>query len=189
VTVIGDVMKRVIGVVALASLAIIPRAVETAATTPTIDAFLGPAYPQDVVSAKKADRIAWWTYERGLRNVFTAAAPDFKPVALTHFRDDSGIESAISKSRTTAMSLPSCAGRSRTVKGGSRIRPATRAAPTGPSGRHSPAAAECGALVRARLRHWRPTVVQWCSPRTGKFINTQSVNHRPALRKKPGCSG
>jgi dipeptidyl-peptidase 4 len=85
-------MKKVIGVVALASLAVIPRAVETAATSPTIDAFLSPAYPQDLVSAKKADRIAWWSYERGLRNVFTAAAPDFKPVALTHFKDDNGVE-------------------------------------------------------------------------------------------------
>jgi dipeptidyl-peptidase-4 len=85
-------MKKVIGVVALASLAVIPRAVETAATSPTIDAFLSPAYPQDLVSAKKADRIAWWTYERGQRNVFTAAAPDFKPVALTHFKDDNGVE-------------------------------------------------------------------------------------------------
>ena len=84
-------MKKVIGVVALASLSVIPRAVETA-TAPTIEAFLSPAYPQDLVAAKKADRIAWWSYERGQRNVFTAAAPEFKPVALTHFKDDNGVE-------------------------------------------------------------------------------------------------
>jgi dipeptidyl aminopeptidase/acylaminoacyl peptidase len=43
-----------------------------------------------LVSAKKADRIAWIAYERGQRNVYTAAAPDFKPVRLTSFLEDDG---------------------------------------------------------------------------------------------------
>src|SRR5262245_17151942 len=85
-------MKRVICALALASLTVFPRAVHTATTPPTIDAFLSPAYPQDLVAAKKADRIAWWSYERGQRNVYSAAAPDFKPVALTRFGDDNGVE-------------------------------------------------------------------------------------------------
>jgi dipeptidyl-peptidase-4 len=59
---------------------------------PTIDQFLSPAYPQDLVAAKKADRIAWWAYERGQRNVFTAAAPDFRPRRLTEFADDNGVD-------------------------------------------------------------------------------------------------
>lgn len=58
---------------------------------PTIAQFLSPAYPSDLVSAKKADRIAWIAYERGMRNVYTAAAPDFKPVRLTKFLDDDGV--------------------------------------------------------------------------------------------------
>jgi len=56
----------------------------------TIEQFLSPAYPFELVSAKKADRIAWIAYERGMRNVYTAAAPDFKPVRLTNNLEDDG---------------------------------------------------------------------------------------------------
>jgi dipeptidyl aminopeptidase/acylaminoacyl peptidase len=56
----------------------------------TIDQILSPGYPFDLVSAKKTDRIAWIAYERGRRNVYSAAAPDFTPVRLTHFMDDDG---------------------------------------------------------------------------------------------------
>jgi dipeptidyl aminopeptidase/acylaminoacyl peptidase len=64
---------------------------QTAAQTkPTIAQFLSPASPLEVTSARKADRIAWMTYERGMRNVYTAAAPDFRPVRLTRFLDDDG---------------------------------------------------------------------------------------------------
>src|SRR5258708_32028362 len=59
---------------------------------PMIEQFLSPAYPQELVSAKKADRIAWWAYERGMRNVYTAVAPDFRPVKLTHFTADNGVD-------------------------------------------------------------------------------------------------
>jgi dipeptidyl-peptidase-4 len=69
----------------------------TAATTPaasqskpTIGQFLSPGFPSDLVSAKKADRIAWLVYDRGQRNVYTAAAPDYKPVRITKFLDDDG---------------------------------------------------------------------------------------------------
>src|SRR5438067_2820657 len=58
----------------------------------TIEQVLSPAYPFELVSAKKADRIAWIAYERGLRNVYTAAAPDFKPVRLTNYTEDDGID-------------------------------------------------------------------------------------------------
>ncbi len=57
---------------------------------PTIEPFMSPASPLTLVSARKADRIAWMVYDRGLRNVYTAAAPDFKPVRLTNFLDDDG---------------------------------------------------------------------------------------------------
>ncbi|MCI0485511.1 MAG: prolyl oligopeptidase family serine peptidase [Blastocatellia bacterium] len=56
----------------------------------TIENVLSPAYPFEMVSAKKADRIAWIAYERGMRNVYTAAAPDFKPVRLTINLEDDG---------------------------------------------------------------------------------------------------
>jgi dipeptidyl-peptidase 4 len=67
-----------------------PRAAAGAA--PTIDQFLAPGYPTEVVSAKKADRIAWTAYEHGMRNVYTAAAPAFKPVRLTNVIKDDGVE-------------------------------------------------------------------------------------------------
>lgn len=58
---------------------------------PTIGQFLSPGFPSELVSAKKADRIAWIVYERGMRNVYAAAAPDFKPVRVTKFLNDDGV--------------------------------------------------------------------------------------------------
>ena len=60
--------------------------------TPTIKQWLAPGYPQFMVAAKKADKIAWQVYEEGKRNVWFAAAPDFKARQLTAFKDDDGIE-------------------------------------------------------------------------------------------------
>ncbi|HYM24574.1 MAG TPA: prolyl oligopeptidase family serine peptidase [Vicinamibacterales bacterium] len=87
-------MKRIVVIAALAVAFPIARAsrMTAAAGGPTIERFLSPAYPQELVSAKKADRIAWWAYERGMRNVYTAAAPDFHPVKLTNFNQDNGID-------------------------------------------------------------------------------------------------
>ena len=62
------------------------------ATTYTIDQFLSPASPLEMSAARKADRIAYVVYERGMRNVYTAAAPGFKAVRLTKFLDDNGVD-------------------------------------------------------------------------------------------------
>lgn len=80
----------VLVVIAFVSFAVRPHAAPGAA--PTIEQFLSPAYPQDLVSAKKSDAIAWWAYERGQRNVYAAAAPAFRPVRLTNFTKDDGID-------------------------------------------------------------------------------------------------
>ena len=53
---------------------------------------MSPASPLEVTSARKADRVAWMTYDRGLRNVYTAGAPDFRPVRLTSFLKDDGTD-------------------------------------------------------------------------------------------------
>ena len=58
--------------------------------TPTMAQFLSPGYPEELESARKADRIAWLAFESGKRDVYTAAAPDFKAVRLTNFRRDEG---------------------------------------------------------------------------------------------------
>src|SRR5258708_29466408 len=90
-------MRRALQVAAIGYVVVVgvmrPAPRLTAATGgPTIEQFLSPAYPQELVSAKKADRIAWWAYERGMRNVYTAAAPDFRPVKLTNFTADNGVD-------------------------------------------------------------------------------------------------
>ncbi|MFI5228588.1 MAG: S9 family peptidase [Gemmatimonadales bacterium] len=65
----------------------------SAATTAyTIADFLSPASPLELSAAKKADRIAYVVYERGMRNVYTAAAPDYKGVRITPFLKDDGID-------------------------------------------------------------------------------------------------
>jgi len=56
----------------------------------SIDDILSPGYPMSLVSAKSSDRIAWIEFERGMRNLYTAAAPDFRPVRLTDYMEDDG---------------------------------------------------------------------------------------------------
>jgi len=58
----------------------------------TLEQILSPPYPWSLVSAKNADRIAWVFNSKGERNVWTAAAPDFKPVNLTGFARDEVFE-------------------------------------------------------------------------------------------------
>jgi len=84
-------MKRVAVAVVLSLVAFSSqRWVSTAG--PTIEQFLAPGYPTEVVSAKKANRIAWTAYEHGQRNVYTAAAPGFSPTRLTNVTKDDGVE-------------------------------------------------------------------------------------------------
>lgn len=54
--------------------------------------FISPAYPFGMVAARTTDRLAWISYDEGKRNVFTAAGPDFKPVRLTSFMNDDGVD-------------------------------------------------------------------------------------------------
>ena len=58
---------------------------------PLYQRFLSPASPQEVVAARKVDRVAWVDYAEGKRNAYTAAAPSFAPVRLTNFTKDDGI--------------------------------------------------------------------------------------------------
>ncbi|MHB1326970.1 MAG: S9 family peptidase [Gemmatimonadales bacterium] len=62
-----------------------------AQTKPTIGQFLSPGMPLELVSARDVDRIAWVAYEEGHRNIYTAAAPAFRPVRLTRFLEDDGV--------------------------------------------------------------------------------------------------
>jgi len=59
---------------------------------PTMVQFMSAGYPLELVAAKKADRIAWIANDKGLRNVYTAAAPDFTPVRVTSYLKDDGVD-------------------------------------------------------------------------------------------------
>jgi dipeptidyl-peptidase 4 len=76
----------------LALLALAAAVPARAQKPPTMAQFLSAPYPFEVVAARKADRIAWLVLERGARNVFTAAGPDFRPVRLTAFTADDGTD-------------------------------------------------------------------------------------------------
>jgi len=56
----------------------------------SIEDVLSPPFPVEMVSARAVDRIAWISFERGTRNVYTAAAPDFRPIRLTSWMEDRG---------------------------------------------------------------------------------------------------
>ena len=85
-------------VIAIAVLAFLaggqPRADSPKAIphVPTMTQFMSAGYPVELVAATKADRVAWIANDKGLRNVFTAAAPDFKPVRVTAFLKDDGVD-------------------------------------------------------------------------------------------------
>jgi dipeptidyl-peptidase 4 len=64
----------------------------SARQAPGIEQFLSPAYPFDLVAARKTERIAWLAYDQGRRNAYLAAAPDFTPVRLTSFLEDNGTD-------------------------------------------------------------------------------------------------
>ena len=58
----------------------------------TLEQILSYSFSYDLVSARKADRIAWLEFNQGTRNVYSAAAPDFRRVRLTNFMDDDGTD-------------------------------------------------------------------------------------------------
>ena len=81
-------LARIATALTLVSLAVPLQAQPKA----TFEQFLSPASPLMLASARKADRVAWMTYDRGMRNVYTAVAPTFAPVRLTNFLQDDGTD-------------------------------------------------------------------------------------------------
>lgn len=59
---------------------------------PTMAEFLSAPYPFQLVAAARAERVAWLVLERGTRNVYTAAAPNYRPVRVTSFTADDGTD-------------------------------------------------------------------------------------------------
>jgi dipeptidyl aminopeptidase/acylaminoacyl peptidase len=77
-----------------ALLAAVPLAAQRTdlKTGTKFEPYFNVASPLSLDAAGKADRVAWKTYEKGMRNVYTAAAPGWKPVKLTQFNEDNGID-------------------------------------------------------------------------------------------------
>ncbi|MBM3284724.1 MAG: S9 family peptidase [Candidatus Aminicenantes bacterium] len=58
----------------------------------TLEEVLSAPYPLHLVSARKADRLAWVFHTEGAKNIWTAAGPDFAPVSLTNYIRDEVFE-------------------------------------------------------------------------------------------------
>ncbi|HEX2166002.1 MAG TPA: prolyl oligopeptidase family serine peptidase [Longimicrobiales bacterium] len=71
-------------------LVLAPAVASAQQESASLESFFNVASPLELTAAKGADRIAWSVYEAGLRNVYTATAPDFTPVRLTSFMNDDG---------------------------------------------------------------------------------------------------
>jgi dipeptidyl aminopeptidase/acylaminoacyl peptidase len=56
----------------------------------TLEEVLSYPYAYPAAAVEDAPRIAWKVYEEGVRNLWTAAAPDFEPVRLTSYTEDDG---------------------------------------------------------------------------------------------------
>src|SRR5580704_3108541 len=71
--------------------AALTQSLDSAPNVPLYQRFLSPASPQELVAAKKADKIAWVDYVEGKRNAYAASGPLFVPVKLSNFTKDDGI--------------------------------------------------------------------------------------------------
>ena len=58
----------------------------------TMEQVLGYPFPTEMTASPRGDAIAWVLDERGVRNVWTAAAPAFEPRQLTQYTGDDGQE-------------------------------------------------------------------------------------------------
>ncbi len=78
-------------IVVLIAAAALTQSLDSAPNVPLYQRFLSPASPQELVAAKKVDKIAWVDYVEGKRNAYAASGPLFVPVKLSNFTKDDGI--------------------------------------------------------------------------------------------------
>lgn len=57
-----------------------------------LDAVISYPFPTQLTSCSAHSKIAWAANERGLRNIYVATGPDYKPVRLTNYNTDDGQE-------------------------------------------------------------------------------------------------
>ena len=63
-----------------------------AANTFTLEQVLSAPFPSELIAAPGGGKVAWLLNERGARNVWMAAAPDYKGVRLTSYTQDDGTD-------------------------------------------------------------------------------------------------
>jgi len=56
----------------------------------TVDQYLGAPFPSEMHAAPGGGRVVWLLNERGARNLWVAAAPDYKGRRLTSYKEDDG---------------------------------------------------------------------------------------------------
>src|SRR5450432_723839 len=76
--------RTLLGILLFASAAV--------AGTFTLEQVLSAPFPSELVAAPGGGKVAWLLNERGARNVWMAAAPDYKGIRLTSYKDDDGID-------------------------------------------------------------------------------------------------
>lgn len=87
-------LRHVFWSAALLLLAVAPTApVRAAAPTGfALEQVLAYPYPQGLTATRRGDRIAWVIDQNGVRNIWLAQAPEFKPQQVTRFTHDDGQE-------------------------------------------------------------------------------------------------
>jgi dipeptidyl aminopeptidase/acylaminoacyl peptidase len=58
----------------------------------SLESVLSAPFPSDLVASPRGDALAWVQDDQGRRNIWLAAAPEFKARAVTHFDRDDGLE-------------------------------------------------------------------------------------------------
>ena len=90
-------MRRRVRSIAFVVLLVLPllcsaQAPGQAAAGFTLQQVLDYPFPQGLTAAERGNRIAWVVNLRGVRNVWIAEGPAFKPKQVTHFTKDDGQE-------------------------------------------------------------------------------------------------
>src|SRR5947209_7896859 len=78
-------MKRILPAVAMLACA-------ASAATFTLDQVMSAPFPSELIAAPGGGKVAWLLNERGARNVWVAAAPDFKGARVTIYTADDGVD-------------------------------------------------------------------------------------------------
>ena len=178
-------MRSLTRVVVAAGVAVLASAPLRSAPVqpPLYQQFLSPASPQEVVAARKVDRVAWVDYAEGKRNAYTAAAPAFTPVRLTNFMKDDGIMmSGIRISDDGIDGDLHARRRGRTARAG---RPIRRPIPTGPitrSGRRAPAARRAWRVVDATNPELAPDGSAMLFVKDGQIYRAKVTPVKPGAR-------